>query len=117
GPYPRFVLPLGLVVFFVVSRLLVARLGYSFDATGIWGQVQDIDTPLLQHRLGQSLWWLSGQPPLWNLILGVVVKAAPLNWPEVFRRIYQLMGLAETLMLYALLVRVRAPRLVAAVLA
>lgn len=113
----RLAAPSGLVVFFVISRFLVARLGYQFDATGIWEQVQDVDTPLLEHHLGQSLWWLSGQPPLWNLFLGLVVKAAPVSWPDVFRRIYELMGLIETLMLYALLVRVRAPRILAAVLA
>jgi hypothetical protein len=79
--------------------------------------VQNIDPDLLRHHLLQSVYWLHGQPPLWNLGEGLVLKLFPGSWTEVFHASFLLLGLAELLAFYALLRGLGAGRWAATALA
>jgi hypothetical protein len=104
-----------LVGIFVLSRIALVARGFSFDLEWVGLSIQNIDQRLLQHHLLQSLWYLHGQPPLWNALLGLSFKLGGTIWPAVWHLAFIGLGLVETLALYALLLEVRIPRWPAAV--
>jgi 4-amino-4-deoxy-L-arabinose transferase-like glycosyltransferase len=97
--------PLAAVVIgFAVSRAAYYAAGIRFDASPLIDFWQYIDPALLRDDLWSSLWHLHTQPPLYNLYLGVVLKAGG-EYVSVFHWTYLLAGLAMTLALFALLNR------------
>jgi hypothetical protein len=56
----------------------------------------------LRHRLLESLWYLHAQPPLFNLLVGVVLKWSPFPDGLSFQIVYLAAGLALTLGVYDL---------------
>ena len=53
---------------------MLAIAGVRFDAHALGIYYQFIDPPLLESRLLESLFYSHGQPPLFNLFLGLVLK-------------------------------------------
>jgi hypothetical protein len=94
---------------FIVSRLWYYRLGVRFDASPLGEYLQYVDPGLLRHSLLESVFYLHGQPPLFNLFLGVVLKLFPTGYPAAFAAIYLALGLALLLTTYMLLVRTGVP--------
>jgi hypothetical protein len=88
---------------FVASRVAIALLGFHFDTRQLPHAVQNVDPELLRRHLAQSIWYLHGQPPLWNLLEGVVLKLAPTHWGAVFHALFVVLGVVETFALYLLL--------------
>ncbi|HEY4349296.1 MAG TPA: hypothetical protein VGM80_17100 [Gaiellaceae bacterium] len=105
-----------IVAVFVVSRVALAVAGLSFEP-GFVSAIQDIDPALLRDHLLQSLWYLHGQPPLWNALVGVTLKTTGSHWAQFSHVIFAALGLAQALLLFALLVELRASRRVAAAIA
>lgn len=64
---------------FAASRVAAWAAGVRFDASSLPWFWQYVDPALLQHRLLQSVWYLHSQPPLFNLLLGVGLKAFGLS--------------------------------------
>jgi hypothetical protein len=102
-----------LVAVFVVSRVVLVGLGFQFDLEWQGLSIQNIDLRLLQHRLLQSLWYMHGQPPLWNALVGLSMKLGTAVYPRVGHVAFLGLGLVETVALYALLREVRIARWVA----
>jgi hypothetical protein len=102
---------------FVLSQVILVARGVSFDLEWVGLSIQNIDQRLLQHHLLQSLWYLHGQPPLWNALLGLSMKLGNALWPRVWHIAFIGLGLVEALALYALLLEVRIPRWPAAAVA
>ena len=104
------------VLSFMISRLLYIRAGLQFDLTPPRYFYQFIDPELLWNRLFESLWYLHGQPPLFNLFTGLLYQ-----WFSPQSRIYQLLffalGLAFSLVLYWLGLRLGLNGWVSALLA
>ncbi len=109
--------PLFLVVAFVVSRVRYYLAGVRFDASPLGYYLQYIDPPLLQDSLLESVFYLHGQPPLFNLFLGVVLKLFPSSYLLAFAMIYMGLGLTLLLTTYAVLVRTGVPVWLGAVIA
>ena len=103
----RFVSPGLLVVLaaFIVSRIAFERAGVRYDAANLDTWWHFIDPALLRTRLLESLWYLHTQPPLFNLFLGLVLKASGQYYPAVFSAVYQLLGLALGFGLLRLMIR------------
>jgi hypothetical protein len=99
-----------LVCLFVVSRVALVALGFRFEVGLVGSAVQSIDPELLRTRLLQSLWYLHGQPPLWNALVGVSFKLLPQHWAESWHVVFLGLGLVEVLALFALLIELRLPR-------
>ena len=76
--------------------------GARFDATPLAWFWQYVDAALLRGRLGESLLYLHIQPPLFNLFLGVVLKAAGPHAPAVFQAAYLGAGFVLYVSLFAL---------------
>ena len=94
---------------FVLSRIAYALAGVRFDAGALHpssaAQVpwQLLPVHLLRHDLGQSIWNLHSQPPLYNLFCGALLHL-PRGWQTpVAHSVYIGLGLALTIASYMLL--------------
>ncbi len=105
---------LGIVL---ASRAAVRAAGMRFDTSPLRDVWQIADPGLLQHDLASTLWNLHSQPPLFNLWLGLNLKAFPNDVGAAAHVEYLAGGLMLALLLYALLLRVTGRRGVALVLA
>ena len=102
---------LALLAAFAATRL-VARMGFGLrfdsDTLGYW---QVLDVPLLRGDLLRSLFYLHGQPPLYNLALGIVLKWVPEALaPAVFEAVFLVLGYLGIVGIHALLVELGTPR-------
>ena len=78
---------------FILSRVIYYLLGIRFDADSIeWGY-QLLDPYYLQTDLLRSIWYLHMQPPLYNLLLGLVLKFFPGHVSFVLHVIFTSCGL------------------------
>ena len=109
--------PPAFVVFsFVLSRWLYLRAGLKFDNTPPRYYYQFIDPQLLKDRLPESLWYLHGQPPLFNLFTGLLYQLfSPQS--KVYQLLFLAVGLLLGLALYWLGIRLELRRWVSALLA
>src|SRR5438270_597750 len=80
-----------LVAAWGASRAVVYGFGVRFDKRELASSVQNIDPELLRHSLAESLWWLHGQPPGYNLFLGLVLKASGSHWALAFQAVHLLL--------------------------
>lgn len=94
---------------------MLRLLGFRFETGLLTSAVQDVDPRLLETHLLQSLWYLHGQPPLWNALIGASFKVS--HWPQLWHVVYVGLGLAEILMLFALQRDLGLPKRASAVLA
>src|ERR1051325_8934852 len=92
---------------FVLSRLAAFAVGMRFDSRKLGDAVQIADLSLLRHHLAESLWWMHGQPPLYNLYIGVIAKAFPGHLRTAFFVTQLLMGVVLAVSMYLLLERLR----------
>lgn len=103
---------LALSAVFVAFRLWFVHVGGSYIASPLDSAKQFLDPALLQHDLLSSLWYLHSQPPLFNLFLGLVLKAA--SDPAVLYELcFRISGLLIPLCMYATLALLGANRIVA----
>jgi hypothetical protein len=97
----RYLLFLTLV--FVASRLILHAVGLRWDGTFLqWGW-QALDVELMRTRLLESLWYLHGQPPGMNLMIGVFVKISPNHYQEWLQASFWVEGLVIHLGMWHLL--------------
>ena len=76
-----------------------------------------LDPEILRHHLLRGLYYLHSQPPLYNLFVGIVLKAAPEKYVAVFFAINLALGLIFELSVFWLPVRLDVSRVTAAVTA
>lgn len=104
------------VLAFIVSRLFYLHAGLQFDLTPPRYFYQFIDPELLRNRLFESVWYLHGQPPLFNLLTGLLYRwFSPQS--AVFQLLFFILGLALSLVLYWLGLRLGLGRWLSALLA
>jgi hypothetical protein len=97
---------------FVLTRLGYYALGVRYDASLLEVALQYLEVDHLQHDLGRSLWYLHTQPPLFNGLIGVVLKL-PFAPGHTFHALWLACGLALVAVVYLLLRELRVPRWVA----
>jgi hypothetical protein len=95
-----------------ISTRLAAHLGFGLgfdsDIRGFW---HVLDVGLLRDDLLRSLAYLHAQPPLYNLLLGVVLKTVPASATHaVFEAVFLAIGFAGILGIHALILELGAPR-------
>jgi hypothetical protein len=91
--------------------------GVRFDVSPLTYFWQFLDPELLRHDLLRSLYYLHSQPPLYNLFVGIVLKAAPEHYAAVFHAVHLLIGLVFESCIFWLLVRLDVGRITATVMA
>lgn len=85
---------------FFASRFLYFDIGVRFDSTLLYSGIQFLDVSLLQHRLIESIFHLHCQPPLFNLLLGVILKAFPGSIDTALHVLFMGFGLVLVLSMY-----------------
>jgi len=94
---------LALAAIYAVVRLIVLALGQRFDADNLTSWMQIADLALLREHLWRTLWYLHSQPPLFNLMIGLALRAGPEGFPWVIGTIYAAVTLGGVLAVHALL--------------
>ncbi len=97
--------PAAVLLLFALSRLGFYALGVRFDASTLTSFWQFLEVEQLRDDLLRSVYHQHSQPPLFNLYLGAVLKAAPGDATPWFRASYLALGAALHLALYRLLIR------------
>jgi hypothetical protein len=87
---------LWLTAIFVLSRIVYYAAGVRFDASPLQTFFQIFDPLLLRTRLWETLYYAHTYPPGFNLMIGLVLKAFPVNFVAAFHVLYMLCGLATT---------------------
>jgi len=113
----RVLLPLfGVMAAFVISRIVYDAAGIRFQGDTYLSYWQFIDPVLLQNDLWQSVYYLHSQPPLMNLLTGLVLQGFPDQHQQVFHILYFLSGLILATSLYGLGIYLRFPPWLSAIL-
>lgn len=105
------------MVAFVISRVAIRQAGLIFDLRPLNNGFQLLGVDDLRRDLLGSLLHLHQQPPLYNLFIGLAVRAPLGSQPTLFEDIYLIMGVVLALALYAVLLRLRLHWVSAAALA
>ena len=91
-----------LVLSFALSRVVFFMLGIRLDTTTLYTMWQIVDPVWLRRELVETLFYLHGQPPLFNLMIGVVAKLPEATWAPVWSAMFMGFGLALCLGIYKL---------------
>jgi hypothetical protein len=100
---------LGVLVIFVVSRVLYDWAGIRFQGDTYLGYWQFIDPALLRTDLWRSVFYLHSQPPLTNLFTGIVLQVFPTDHGEVFHISYFIIGIILGISIYLTGISLRFP--------
>jgi hypothetical protein len=104
-----------LLALFVLVHALYFRAGIRVIDT-LDRYMQHLEPRLLGESLGESLWYLHGQPPLFNLLLGLIVKISPVYRARLYLGVALVAGLALYLATYRCLRDLSVPRALSAAL-
>jgi hypothetical protein len=91
---------LALTAVFIVSRIAFHFAGVVFYGEFIKRLWQAIDVELLKDSLFENLYYSHAQPPLFNLLSGVVLKFFPNHYAQVFHILFLLVGWLNAIILY-----------------
>lgn len=94
---------LWLAAVFAVSRVAFYAAGVRFDDLPLVYFWQYLDLEALRTDLWRSLLYQHSQPPLFNLLLGVITKLAPANEGFLLAVLYRGLGLVLALGLFQLM--------------
>src|SRR3989337_1164441 len=93
---------IGVITAFVISRILYDLAGIRFEGDTYLGYWQFIDPQLLRTDLWRSIFYLHSQPPLMNLLTGIVLQIFPANHAGAFHILYYFTGLVLAISIYLL---------------
>lgn len=77
-----------LLTCFVVSRVLAAWLGITFQYGALFTYWQYLDVESLQHRALKSVWYMHSQPPVFNLLAALVLQSSGMYAKQVFQGLW-----------------------------
>lgn len=105
-----------LTLYFILSRILFYLIGMRFDASPLSWFYQFLDPVDIKTDLLRSIFYLHIQPPLFNLLLGIVLNLSLKNSILIFHSIYLLSGLIMALILYKLLIELNISKVISLIL-
>lgn len=101
---------------FVLTRCIYFSAGIRFDIAPLLWFWQLIDPVLLKNHLIQSIYYQHTQPPLFNSIIGLILKIAT-NYENIaFHILYLAWGMILVLFLFLTMVRLQVSPKIAAIL-
>ncbi len=92
-----------ILILFGLARTLYFCLGVEYDVSHLRISWHIIDEELLRNDLLRSIWYLHSQPPLFNFLCGLLLKAIPDSPGTVLQPLYLLLGLVNLLAMSALM--------------
>ena len=103
---PRVMLLLGV---FIVSRALYDQVGIPFLGDTYRNYWQFIHVSLLRTDLWRSVLYLHSQPPLFNILTGIIIQIFPADTQGVLHLLYYLTGALFAISIYFLGVYLKLP--------
>jgi hypothetical protein len=94
-----------LSIAFLLSRTLLPLFGIHFHFNDLFVYWQYLDTETLRHNLLPGLWYDHAQPPLFNFLLGIILKLSGSWAPTAFALLFKLISLINSFLLYRILQR------------
>jgi hypothetical protein len=94
-----------IVLVFAASRVIIGFFGIHLQYRNLFQYWQYLDVETLKHDLLKGVWYDHAQPPLFNIMVGAVLKLSGTSAPAVFASIFKLVSLANTLLIYRILKR------------
>ncbi len=95
---------------FFISRLYASLAGVTFYSTFVHRLWQAIDIELLQTRFWESMLYAHAQPPVFNVVNGILVNLFPDRYATVFHRLNIALSLATVMLLHMTLNRLAVAR-------
>jgi hypothetical protein len=100
---------------YLASRITYVALGLKFDTKWASDYGMHLLAPdLLKNDLWRSIYYLHGQPPLFNLFYAAILRLSPGNDAFGFQVSYWILGVITAVSLYVLLRRLRVQGAIAA---
>ena len=96
---------------FILSRIIFYSIGIEIPKIG--EGMHFIDFELLKSNLMESLYYLHAQPPLYNFLLGIVLKFFPNDISLIFYFLYKVMSLTIYILMYKIFKNYKFPSLFA----
>ena len=91
---------------FLLSRTIFYVCGIRFDYSALADYWQYLDIDSLRHNLLRGIWYQSGQPPLFNIFLGGLLKISPRYPSVIFPAVFMIISLTNGLLLSNLISKV-----------
>lgn len=95
---------------FIVSRMLYDQIGITFLGDTYQYYWQFIHQSLLETDLWRSIFYLHSQPPVLNVLTGIVLQIFPSHIQEAFHFLYYLAGALLAVSIYILGIALGFPR-------
>jgi len=92
-----------ILIVFAVSRFISSLFDIHFEYAALFNYWQYLDVETLRNNLLDGVWYNHAQPPLFNLLIGAVLKIAGGHSAFVFSILFKLITISNTLLLYALI--------------
>ena len=73
---------------YLISRIIIYYLGINPDHIILSNMWQVLDLKLLNQHFLSSIYYLHYQPPLWNIIIGLIVKTFGTDFLIISKAIY-----------------------------
>jgi hypothetical protein len=102
---------------FFISRALYDQIGITFSSDTYQSFWQFIHPSLLKTDLWRSIFFLHNQPPVLNVLTGVILQIFPAHTREAFHFLYYLAGLLLAVSIYFLGVDLGLPGLISSIVA
>lgn len=91
------------IIVFIISRIIFRLFGVNLDYHNLYDYWQYLDVETLRHNLLKGVWYDHTQPPIFNLILGMILKLSGRNSFLAFSLFFKLITLLNSLLLLDIL--------------
>ncbi len=92
-----------ILAIFVFSRLLVAVIGIHLDMRALSAYWQYLDIETLRNHLLTGVWYDHAQPPVFNLLIGFILKIGGSHYALLFTIMLKLISLGNTFLLFSII--------------
>jgi len=99
-----------ILIVFAVSRFISSLFDIRFEYAALFSYWQYLDVETLQNNLLNGVWYNHAQPPLFNLLIGGVLKTTGEQAALVFSILFKLITISNTLLLYGLIKKITGNR-------
>ncbi len=88
---------------FIVSRLIVAAMGIHLDMRALYAYWQYLDIETLRNHLLTGIWYDHAQPPVFNLLIGFILKIGGSHYIPLFTFLFEMISLGNILLLFSII--------------
>ncbi len=105
---------IGIVIaLFIISRIIIHLLGLELAYHPLFKYWQYLDVHTLRYNLLKGVWYNHGQPPIFNIFLGIILKLSGSYSFEVFSIVFKAITLFNTILLLKLCLKITKDRRIA----